>query len=216
MSMDKGDAGIRRISIAKAAGYSINPGVHATRATLIRLTRLTDTSLIVHWFTAGHGLVKTVARGARRPGSHFAGQLDLFFAGEISFQRARRGELHPLREVSISHWREGMRKSYTSVLLAGYWCRLLESAVEPEHPDASLHDLLERALDHIDTAGPSLRAFRHFERELARLLGVAHQHRPAEACLRDLLGHLPDTRDDLIERLSGNREFPSSSDGNHA
>ena len=190
--------------------------MHATKATLIRLTRLTDTSLIVHWFTAGSGLVKTVARGARRPKSPFAGQLDLFFAGEITYQRARRGELHPLREVAIDHWREGLRKSYTAILLAGYCCRLLESAVEPEHPDPDLHDLLERALNHIDASGPSLRALRHFERELARLLGVAHAHRPAETCLRDLLGHLPETREELIERLSHSQDFLSSSDGNHA
>jgi DNA repair protein RecO (recombination protein O) len=190
--------------------------VHATKATLIRLTRLTDTSLIVHWFTADHGLVKTVARGARRPKSPFAGQLDLFFAGEITYQRARRGELHPLCEVAIGHWREGLRRSYAAILLAGYCCRLLESAVEPEHPDPDLHDLLDRALNHLDTSGPSLRALRHFERELARLLGVAHDHRPAETCLRDLLGHLPDTRDELVERLSTAQDFLSSSDGNHA
>ena len=205
-----------RFSIAKAAGVRENRAVHDTRATLIRLTRLTDTSLIVHWFTAGHGLVKTVARGARRPKSPFAGQLDLFFSGEITFQPSRRGELHPLREVSIGHWREGLRKSYTSILLAGYWCRLLESAVEPEHPDAALHDLLERALDHLDSSGPSLRAFHHFEGELARILGIAHEQRPAANCLRELLGRLPDTRDDLLERLSGKQDFLSSSKDNHA
>ncbi len=190
--------------------------MHATKATLIRLTRLTDSSLIVHWFTTDQGLVKTVARGARRPKSHFAGQLDLFFAGEITFQRARRGDLHPLREVSIGAWREGLRKSYSSILLAGYWCRLLESAVEPEHPDADLHDLLDRALNHLDSSGPSLRAFHHFERELARLLGIAHEQRSAEGSLRDLLGHLPDTRGELVERLSGNADFLSSNDDNHA
>lgn len=175
--------------------------MHATRATLIRLTRLTDTSLIVHWSTAGHGLVKTVARGARRPKSPFAGSLDLFFAGEIVFQRARHGELHPLREVAIDRWREGLRRSYTSLLLAGYCCRLLESAVEPEHPDPALHDLLERALDHLDTAPPGLRALQHFENELARLLGVAHESRPAESTLREWLGRLPESRRELVERL---------------
>jgi DNA repair protein RecO (recombination protein O) len=189
--------------------------VQATRATLIRLTRLTDSSLIVHWFTAEHGLIKTVARGARRPKSPFAGQLDLFFAGEITFQRARRGELHPLREVSIRCWREGLRKTYSSILLAGYCCRLLESSVEPEHPDAGLHDLLDRALNHLDASGPSLKALRHFERELARLLGVAHEQRPADASLRELLGKLPDSRDELIERLCADQDFRSSDAGNH-
>ncbi len=188
----------------------------AASAILIRLTKLTDSSLIAHWFTEEHGLVKTVARGARRPKSPFAGQLDLFFAGEITFQRSRGGELHPLREVSIRHWREGLRKTYTAVLLASYCCRLLEAAVEPEHPDPDLHDLLARALNHLDSAGPSLRALRHFERELTRLLGIAHEQRDPHASLRELLGHLPDARDELVERLSPTGDFRSSGDGNHA
>lgn len=179
----------------------------STRATLIRLTRLTDTSLIVHWFTEEHGLVKTVAKGARQPKSPFAGRLDLFFSGEITCQRARRGELHALREVSIGCWRDGLRKNYTSTLLAAYCCQLLESAVEPEHPDPELHDLLGRALDHVDTAGPSLKALLHFERELARLLGIAHSRRDAELALRDLLGILPHSRGELVERLSADQDF---------
>ena len=186
----------------------------STQAILIRLTRLSDTSLIVHWFTADHGLIKTVAKGARRPKSPFAGQLDLFFSGEISFQRARRGDLHGLREVFISHWREGLRKNYTATLLAAYCCQLLESAVEPEHPDPELHDLLGRALDHIDATAPSLKALRHFERELARLLGIARQPQPAEISLRDLLGSLPTSREALLERLLPADDFRSSVEQN--
>ena len=175
--------------------------MQSTQATLIRLTRLTDTSLIVHWFTEECGLLKTVANGARRPKSQFSGQLDLFFSGEITFQRARRGELHGLREVAIRQWREGLRKTYTATLLAAYCCQLLEAAVEVEHPDPDLHDLLVRALDHLDAAEPSMRALRHFERELARLLGISDHQRQADLSLRDVLGSLPASREQLLERL---------------
>ena len=188
--------------------------MQSTKAIVIRLTRLTDTSLIVHWFTENHGLVKTVAKGARRPKSPFAGKLDLFFGGEISVVQARRGDLHSLREVAISHWREGLRRSYTSTLLAAYCCQLLEMAVEPEHPDPDLHDLLQRALDHIDAAPASLRALRHFESELARLLGVSQIQSDASISLRDALGTLPASRTELIERVSPDRDFSSSGDGN--
>lgn len=204
-----------RNSIAKSSGFSEKSIVHSTQATIIRLTRLTDTSLIVHWFTEAHGLVKTVARGARRPKSVFAGQLDLFFSGEITFQRAKRGELHALREVSIRKWREGLRKNYTSTLLAAYCCQLLESAVETEHPDAESHDLLVRALDHLDASEPSLRALRHFERELARLLGISNDQLPADLSLRDALGSLPTSRQELLERLQPESDFRSSERGNH-
>lgn len=175
--------------------------VQTTPATIIRLTRLSDTSLIVHWFTESHGLVKTVAKGARRPGSPFAGQLDLFFSGDITCHRARRGELHSLREVSIHQWREGLRKSYTTTLLAAYCGQLLESAVEPGHPEPQLFNLLGRALDHLATAAPTLRALIHFENELARILGISHQLHSAEDSLRDALGSLPAARSELCERL---------------
>ena len=202
------------LPVDRTGGFPDACRVQSTQAIVIRLTRLSDTSLIVHWLSADHGLLKTVAKGARRPKSPFAGQLDLFFSGEITFQRARRGDLHALREVFIGHWREGLRQNYTATLLAAYCCQLVESAVEPEHPDPDLHDLLGRALDHLAASGPSLRALRHFERELARLLGIARHPQPAELALRELLGSLPVAREALLERLLPADEFRSSQEQN--
>jgi DNA repair protein RecO (recombination protein O) len=187
--------------------------VETTDATLLRLTRLTDTSWIVHWFTEGFGLIKTVAKGARRPGSPFAGSLDLFFGGDIVFQHARRGSLHQLREVAVHSWRGSLRESYDSVLLSGYFCRLLEEAVEPEHPEPALHDLLKRALDHLATQPAGLRALLHFEKELARILGITHRDRPAAGSLQETLGRLPECRTDLVKRLASPLSFDSSNGG---
>lgn len=173
-----------------------------TEAILIRTTRLTDTSLIVHWFTEGEGLVKTVAKGALRPKSAFAGKLDLFFSGEIGVVRARKGELHILREVAISNWRQGLRRQYLTTLLAGYFCQLVEGAVEPHHADAPLHDLLCRGLDHLDTEEPTLKALRHFERQLAEILGVSGAG-SGEDALRGHIGKLPGARNEIVERLGG-------------
>lgn len=187
--------------------------MQTTEAIVTRVTRLTETSLIVHWFTEQHGLVKTVAKGARRPKSPFAGQIDLFFGAEIAISQTRRGDLHTLREVAVRHWREGLRRDYRSTLMAAYCCQLLESAVEPEHAEPELFDLLRRALDHLDAKSPTLRALRHYESELAKLLGIAHSRTRAEDSLRDALGHLPASRDELIERLSANLDFSSSEEG---
>jgi len=176
--------------------------------TLIRLTKLTDTSWIVHWFTDGHGLIKTVAKGARSPKSAFAGKLDLFFDAEISWLRARSGELHSLREVSVSSTRETIRCNYDAMLLSGYCCRLLELAVERDHPEPELMDLLRRALDYVAQKGPSIRAMNHFEHEMARNLGISHERRHAARVLRETLGGLPPQRAQLLERLSPVAEFP--------
>jgi len=176
--------------------------------TLIRLTKLTDTSWIVHWFTSGYGLIKTVAKGARSPKSPFAGKLDLFFDAEIHWARSRVGELHTLRETSVTATREPIRGDYNAMLLSGYWCRLLELAVERDHPEPDLCDLLRRGLDHVSAKGASIRAMHHFEQELARNLGVASERRRAAPALRDALGSLPPQRAQLLERLSPSAEFP--------
>jgi DNA repair protein RecO (recombination protein O) len=185
----------------------IKPNLHflsnpviATEAILIRTTRLTDTSLIVHWFTESHGLLKTVAKGALRPKSVFAGKLDLFFSGEIGVVPARKGELHILREVAISNWRQGLRRQYATTLMAGYFCQLVEAAVEPGHADALLHDLLRRGLDHLNVEEPSLKALRHFERLLAEILGVSGVG-SGEDALRGHIGKLPGARMEIMERL---------------
>ena len=178
------------------------------QGTLIRLTKLTDTSWIVHWFTAGHGLIKTVAKGARSPKSPFAGKLDLFFDAEIHWSRARSGELHGLREASVTDTREAIRRDYNAMLLCGYCCRLLELSVERDHPEPDLFQLLRRALNHVAEKGASVRAMQHFEQELAKNLGIARERRPAAPTLREALGGLPPQRAQLLERLSPRAEFP--------
>ena len=49
------------------------------QGTIIRRIPLTESSMIVTWCTKDHGLLKTVAKGARRPKSQFSGKLDLFY-----------------------------------------------------------------------------------------------------------------------------------------
>lgn len=181
--------------------------------TLIRLTKLTDTSWIVHWFTAGHGLIKTVAKGARSPKSPFAGKLDLFFDAEITWAKARSGELHGLREVSVTDTREAIRRDYNAMLLSGYCCRLLEQSVERDHQEPEISHLLRRALDHVAAKGASIRALQHFEQELAKNLGIAQERRQAAPALKEALGGLPPQRAQLLERLSTPVDFPVAGNG---
>ena len=56
---------------------------------ILRTRPLTETSLIVHWLTPNFGRIATVAKGARRPKSPFAGKLDLFYVADFSFSRSR-------------------------------------------------------------------------------------------------------------------------------
>lgn len=173
----------------------------SSEAILIRTTRLTDTSLIVHWFSEDEGLIKTVAKGALRPKSAFAGKLDLFFSGEIMVARSLKGDLHVLREVSIHNWREGLRRSYQTTMMAGYFCQLVEAGVEISQRDESIFDLLRRGLDYLDSNHPSLKALYHFEKQFAEILGVSRGEVDAKQALEGHLGALPTSRKAIIDRM---------------
>ncbi len=175
--------------------------VEHSEGIVMRVTKLTETSCIVRWWTREHGIVETVAKGARRSGSPFAGKIDLFFSADLTWQRAKRGSLHHLRESSVRHYREGLRQRYVNALLAGYFTAMIEKITEIEHPEPEIYDLLVRALDHVAAEGASMRAMRHFERELARLHGVGRQQGEAILELADLGAGLPGMRKELMDRL---------------
>jgi len=170
----------------------------------MRRTLLTDTSLIVTWMTEAHGKIKTVAKGARRMKSPFAGKLDLFFHAEITFYRSKKSELHVLREVVLREPFEGLRKSYLRTQLAAYFVELIDLVTEPEHPAPELYELLLRALTYLANGEPDKRALLHFENELARLLGIQGQQSEitAAVAIGRAYNDLPSSRPALLKRLS--------------
>ena len=178
--------------------------METTPAILLRRIKLTESSLIVTWFTEAHGKLKTVAKGARRPRSPFAGRLDLFFAAEITFSRSRASELHGLREVAVHDSREGLRMIYARTQMAAYFVELVEMCTEFEHAVPEVYDLLRRGLDFLDKNEPTRRAMFHFESQLSQLLGVTGTHNadadPAQAIVR-LSGQLPRDRARILKGL---------------
>jgi len=168
---------------------------------IIRLTRLTESSVIVHWCTQEDGVIKTVAKGARRPKSAFAGKLDLFFEGELMWVRSRKSELHTLREVVVADYRENLRKRYADTVTASYFIDLLARVVELDHPVPELYDLLQRALNYVGENGADRRGFLHYEKELARMLGVQHERMTSDLCLEHAFGALPRGRGACLEML---------------
>ncbi len=176
--------------------------VSTTPALLLRKRRLSDTSLIVSWCTENLGVVQTVARGARRPKSPFAGRLDLFFEAEISLAISRKTNLHTLREVTVTHPFAGIRAQLVRTQAASYFVELIELCTEGEHREPALFALLQRAFRYLDQRDPATKAVLHFETELARIAGVHDATKNAAAsALSNLFGKLPAARTPLLKSL---------------
>jgi DNA repair protein RecO (recombination protein O) len=141
-------------------------------AILLRRIRFSDTSLIVSWFSQERGKLKTVAKGALRAESIFAGKLDLFFQCELTVGWSQRSELHSLRETVLIKSFAGIRRNYPNTLAAGYFSELVEETTEPEHPEAAIYELLLRAFVYLEEKPATIRAVHFFEHELAKNLGL--------------------------------------------
>jgi DNA repair protein RecO (recombination protein O) len=178
--------------------------VETTVAILLRKRKFSDTSLIVSWCTESLGCIDTVAKGALRPKSPFAGKLDLFFEAEIQIARSRKSSLHTLTELSLRNVFAGIRRTFVRTQTASYFAELIELCTERDHYEPQLFDLLRRALAYLDSHQPDLRALTHFESELARITGVHNAKRRKETpaiALGALFGKLPAGRAALLKAL---------------
>lgn len=172
-----------------------------TRGTLIRRSQLTETSLIVHWCTHENGIVKAVAKGARRPKSPFAGKLDLFYLCELEIHPARSGDLHILKDLTIERPRLGLRRNYLQTLAASYFVKLIDLVAEDGTPLPELADLLDRGLNYLEDHDADQRAIVHFERQLTESLGVLEPGREPVRSIREHFGNVPPQREELMQRI---------------
>lgn len=179
--------------------------MQSTAAILLRKRKFSDTSLIVSWCTESLGCIQTVAKGARRAKTPFAGKLDLFFEAEISVVPSRKSTLHTLAEVVVRSPFVGIRKNYLRTRAASYFVELIEICTERDHREPELFELLRRAFGYLDKNDPNLRAISHFETELARITGV-HDEKKLKAdpafALGSLFGRLPLSRRPLLKTLA--------------
>ena len=100
--------------------------VERAEGIVLRCVPVTETSLVVTWFTREFGKLKTLAKGARRAKSPMRGKLDLFYRDELLFLRSRRSELHLLHECFLEEAHPGLRERLERVGMASYVCELVE------------------------------------------------------------------------------------------
>jgi len=171
------------------------------KGVILRVTKLTETSLIITWCVDGLGIVKTVAKGARRAKSAFAGKLDLFYTAELSWTDSPNSELGNLREIVVLDYAEELRRSYKNTAVAGYFVSLVEYVMEAGSIDDDVFGLLVRALNYLKTQNAEKKGFIHFEKELSKLLGVWDGVSYPHVCIRSAVGGLPRNRESSFNLL---------------
>jgi DNA repair protein RecO (recombination protein O) len=146
--------------------------IESATGIVLRTRPLTETSLIVHWLTPQLGRLATVAKGARRTKSPFAGKLDLFYLADFSFSRSRRSDLHTLREIGLRETHGAIREDVLKLQQAGYAANFIEQATEAETPLPEIFELLRGFLDWLCRQPPTAQTVFALELKLLRELGL--------------------------------------------
>jgi len=157
-----------------------------TEAIVLRLHPVTESSLIVTWFTREFGKLKTMAKGARRPKSPFRGKIDLFYHDEILFLRSKRSDLHLLHDCFLENPRQKLRDSVETLAAASYVSELADLATEPEDPHTKLFDALTTTLDALEIQRGRAAVIIWFELQLLAAVGWAPKWESRAAVTRVL------------------------------
>jgi DNA repair protein RecO (recombination protein O) len=139
---------------------------------ILRTRPLTETSLIIHWLTPNFGRIATVAKGARRHKSPFAGKLDLFYLADFSFSRSRSSDLHNLREVKLHEMHGAIREDILKLQQAAYAANFIAQATETETPLPAVFELLREFLDCLCRQKTAPQLVLAFELKLLHELGL--------------------------------------------
>ncbi len=174
----------------------------STRGTVLKLYPMGEHGLIVCTCTADWGMVRAVARNARKAGSELFGHIDLFYDCELLLSPAKTGDLHTLKSAKLTHARLGLRKKLARLRLASYLSQLMLRTTESEHEQPSWHQLISGALDYLAEREASLRILTHFEKRLAQLHGLYSEGVAAHLSLAQHFHLEPHERSELIQSLS--------------
>jgi DNA repair protein RecO (recombination protein O) len=158
-----------------------------SEAIILRTFKLAEADKIVVCFTKKFGLVRGVARGARRLKSRFGAGLEPFTLISLGFHEKEGSELIAIRQAEII--RSFFNLANRSETIAGleYLSELAIEFVPPHQPDEKFYRMMKACLIAVDENPDHWYALtRYFEIWSLRLSGFLAEADTCSSCGRDL------------------------------
>lgn len=168
---------------------------------VLRLYPLGEHGAVICWCTRDHGIVRTAARHALKPGSELSGVVDLFYECELVYRPSTKSDLATLESAALLTPRLALRSSLARLQLASYMAQLILATVEQGAEETQWHKLISAALDYTAEAKLSERVLLHYEKRLAELHGLYAPGMDAQQALQRHFNRLPLGRSDLLRTL---------------
>lgn len=119
-------------------------------AVCIRHWDFSETSQTVSLFTRGHGVLRGLAKGAKRAGGRFSGGIDLLSRGQVVAIVKPGRELATLTDWTLLGTYRSVRTRLDANQAAYYLIDLVQRLIADADPHERLYDALVAALESID------------------------------------------------------------------
>lgn len=146
---------------------------------MLRARPLGEADRIVTLFTRELGKVDAVAKGIRRPKSHFAGRLEFANECALTMHRGRSLDVIVSAQIVRAPWQRLVEPARFAA--AGLVAELIDAFCEPDLAMPETYDLLTGALAALETVDEPRALLPRFELRLLDLLGLAP---PPDRCVR--------------------------------
>ena len=163
----------------------------ATRemAICIRTVDYSETSQVLSFLTRGAGLVRLIAKGAKRPKSKTGGPLDLLSEGEIVYAMPASQAMGTLMEFSEATSHPDLRRDAGRLHVALYMLELAGEMIAEGDPHPQAYDLLHnslRRLGQTDARPAAVLAF--YQWRLLSHVGLLGELTSCASCGQALVG----------------------------
>lgn len=143
------------------------------QAICLKTTDYSETSQIVHFLTRGGGVVRLLAKGAKRPKSKSQGAIDLLAEGDLVGMTGGGEALGTLVEFAETTPHPALRKSARRLNTALYMLELTGLMLAEADPHPEVFDLLHKTLARLEQPdAPTAAVLAYFQWRLLKLAGL--------------------------------------------
>jgi DNA repair protein RecO (recombination protein O) len=162
--------------------------IQTSQAIIMRIKEFGESDLLVTFFTPDKGLVKGVAKGARRSRKRFVNCLDHFCLVNLEYGTQKKGDLHFLHSGKLIKAHEGLRNDYTVLSRASYMIELTEVLFPLGVADPRMFGLLTRSFEALAAGEDTETVTMIFEARALALGGYAFNFEKCCKCQREYRG----------------------------
>src|SRR6185436_19718423 len=154
-----------------------------TDAIVLRSYNLAESDRIVLCLTRSSGLVRAVAKGARRMKSRFGAALEPFTIIKLSFQERENRDLVTMSGAEILKSHFNLSSTFETAEVLAYMGEMVAEFAPPHETDERLFRMLTACVDALaEQKGSERTLTRYFEIWLLRLAGLFPDFRACAYC----------------------------------